>query len=187
MDERHLLLLGLLMAQSRHGYSINEFIERNLGRVSGMRRATAYALLEKLEQRGLVRMETETAGNYPPRKVYSITAAGREAFFDLLQELIVAADEHTSAAEIALMFLDWLERDRVVALLRERASQLQALAAQLQATPSHKDAPAVDYAIQRKIALLQAEEDWILKLISRLEDPLSGDRPGPNKTGGVRD
>ena len=78
MDERNLLLLGLLMAQSRHGYSINEFIERNLGRVSGMKRATAYSLLEKLERRGFVRMDVETAGSYPPRKVYSITPAGRE-------------------------------------------------------------------------------------------------------------
>ena len=92
MDERHLLLLGLLMAQSQHGYSINEFIEKNLGRVSGMKRATAYALLERLERKGLVRMETETVGNYPPRKVYSITPAGREAFFDLLQELLVETD-----------------------------------------------------------------------------------------------
>ena len=35
MDERHLLLLGLLLNQSQHGYSINEFIEKNLGHVSG--------------------------------------------------------------------------------------------------------------------------------------------------------
>lgn len=184
MDERHLLLLGLLMAQSQHGYSINEFIEKNLGRVSGMKRATAYALLDKLERKGLVRMETEAVGNYPPRKVYSITPAGREAFFDLLQELLVDTDERSSAADIALMFVDWLERDRVAEFLRERASRLQALAAQLRAAPSHKDAPGVDYAFQRRIALLQAEEEWILKLISRLEDPQSGDLPAPSQTGG---
>lgn len=190
MDERHLLLLGLLMAQSRHGYSINEFIERNLRRVSAMKRATAYSLLEKLEHRGLVRMEIETVSNYPPRKVYSITPAGREAFFDLLQELVVEADAHASAADIALMFLDWLERDRAVALLRERASKLQALADQLRTAPRHKDAPAVDYAVQRKFALLEAEVEWTLNLISRLEGAPSGDRPNDrpneNESGGVQ-
>lgn len=186
MDERNLLLLGLLMAQSRHGYSINEFIERNLGRVSGMKRATAYSLLEKLERRGFVRMDVETAGSYPPRKVYSITPAGREAFFNLLQELIVETDARASAADIALMFLDWLERDRVVSLLRQRASKLQALADQLCATPRHKDAPAVDYAVQRKLALLQAEKEWIFDLISRLEDAQSGDSPCDDKSGGVQ-
>ena len=30
MDERALLLLGILRGQSQHGYQINEFIERNL-------------------------------------------------------------------------------------------------------------------------------------------------------------
>src|SRR5690606_12464627 len=121
-----LLLLGLLMAQRQHGYSINEFIERNLGRVSGMKRATAYALLEKLERDGLARMETvETVGNYPPRKVYAITDAGREAFFALLQQLLVDTEQGSSAAEIALMFVDWLERERVVELLKERAQRLR--------------------------------------------------------------
>lgn len=184
MDERHLLLLGLLMAQNQHGYSINEFIEKNLGRVSGMKRATAYALLERLERRGLVRMETETAGNYPPRKVYSITPAGREAFFDLLQELLVDVDEHASAMDIALMFVDWMERDRLTGLLRERASKLESLAAEITAAPSHKEAPGVDFAFQRKIALLQAEQEWILELISRLEDPKFRDRLNLGNPGG---
>ncbi len=168
VDERHLLLLGLLMAQSQHGYSINEFIEKNLGRVSGMKRATAYALLEKLEHRGFVRMDTETVGNYPPRKVYSITPAGREAFFSLLEELLVDTDNGGSAAEIALMFVDWLDRERVVALLRERIERLEGAAAQLRAMPSHKDSSGVDYAVQRRIILLEAEADWLKQLIRQL-------------------
>lgn len=187
MDERHLLLLGLLMAQSQHGYSINEFIESNLGRVSGMKRATAYALLERLERKGLVRMETERVGNYPPRKVYSITPAGKEAFFDLLQELLVDTDRRASGADIALMFIDWLEPQRAKAFLRERAGRLESLADQLQATPSHKDAPGVDFAVQRKVALLQAEKDWLLELITRLEGRVSGNLPGPNSSGGEQD
>lgn len=185
LDERHLLLLGLLMAQSQHGYSINEFIERNLGQVSGMKRATAYALLDRLEREGMVRKETETVGNYPPRKVYSITPAGREAFFDLMQELLIETDIRSSAADIALMFVDWVERERVVALLQERARRLQALAVQLNAMPSHKDAPGVDYAFQRKVALLRAEEDWLVRLISRFEEPQPGGESNERNFGGV--
>lgn len=184
MDERHLLLLGLLMAQSQHGYSINEFIEKNLGRVSGMKRATAYALLERLEQKGLVEMEAEAAGNYPPRKVYSITPAGRTAFFELLQKLLVDAVAEASAADIALMFIDWLEPAEAAAFLRERARRLQALASQLLAAPSHRDAPGVDYAFERKAALLRAEEEWIRRLISRLENPRSEHRPDAEPIGG---
>ena len=51
------LLLGLLTTQSQHGYQINEFIEHNLGRVSLMKKATAYALLTRMEAAGLVQAE----------------------------------------------------------------------------------------------------------------------------------
>ena len=127
------------MAQSQHGYSINEFIEKNLGRVSGMKRATAYALLERLEQKGLVEMEAEAAGNYPPRKVYSITPAGRTAFFELLQKLLVDAVAEASAADIALMFIDWLEPAEAAAFLRERrAAQALGVAASGCAQPPRR-------------------------------------------------
>jgi len=174
LDERHLLLLGLLMAQSQHGYSINEFIERNLGRVSGMKRATAYALLERLERKGLVRMDVETVGNYPPRKVYSITPAGRASFFELITEFLVSVDEHSSAADIALMFVDWLDGDQAVQLLRERARRLRETAARLAETPSHKQARGVNVALERKLTLLRAEQEWLEELISRLEQTRLG-------------
>lgn len=186
-----MLLLGLLMAESQHGYSINEFIERNLGRVSGMKRATAYALLEKLERDGLVKMETETVGNYPPRKVYSLTPAGREAFYHLLPALLVDIERDPSAVDIALMFSDWLEPGQVAALLQERVRRLQARVSELRSTPGHKDAPGVNYAMDRRRALLQAEQDWILQLITRLEAQIKEraareHTPSP-KFGGDRD
>ena len=53
------------MAQSQHAYRINEFIETNLGQVSNMKRATAYALLERLEKRG-IRADGRTDRRQPP-------------------------------------------------------------------------------------------------------------------------
>lgn len=170
MDERHLLLLGVLMAQSQHAYRINEFIETNLGRISGMKRATAYALLERLEKRGLVDMDVQSVGNHPPRKVYSITPAGRQKFFDLLQALLVRVDETSSAADIALMFIDYLSVETTVALLQTRREELCSQIEQLRATPSHANAPGVDYAIQRKIAILEAELSWLEQTVGRLAD-----------------
>lgn len=173
MDERHLLLLGILMAQSQHAYRINEFIETNLGRVSGMRRATAYALLERLEKRDLVHMDVQTVGNHPPRKVYSITPAGKEKFFDLLQTLLVRVEDTSSAADIALMFVDYLPAEKTVELLSKRWDELRSQIEQLRATPSHTTAPGVDYAVQRKIAILQAEQSWLeqtLDTLTTMED-----------------
>lgn len=169
MDERHLLLLGVLMAESQHGYRINEFIENNLGRVSRMRRATAYALLERLEAQGLVRMELESADSYPPRKVYSITPAGKATFIDLLQSLLVRVEPTSSAADIALMFIDYLPPEKTVAALRDRAKALQSQIKALRATPSHDaTAPGVDYAIERKLVMLEAERSWLEQTLDQI-------------------
>lgn len=45
LKHRSLILLGLLMGQSQHGYQINEFIEKNLSVVTDMKKSTAYATL----------------------------------------------------------------------------------------------------------------------------------------------
>lgn len=168
LDERHLLLLGVLMAQSQHGYRINEFIETNLGRVSGMKRATAYSLLERLERKGLVQMDVQAAGSHPPRKVYSITPAGREKFFDLLQSLLVRVDPSSSATDIALMFVDYLTAEKTISLLEKRSGELRSQIEELRGTPSHTTAPGVDYAVQRKIALLAAEQSWLEETLATL-------------------
>ena len=76
MDERALLLLGMLRAQSQHGYQINEFIERNLSRVTDMKKPTAYAILDRLARDGYVRVHSEQEGNRPPRNVYYLTVNG---------------------------------------------------------------------------------------------------------------
>jgi DNA-binding PadR family transcriptional regulator len=76
-DERALLLLGVLMTQSQHGYQINDFIENRLCRIADMKKATAYAQLDRLHGGGMVDIEIEQVGNRPPRKVYTITDAGR--------------------------------------------------------------------------------------------------------------
>ena len=63
MEHRSLILLGLLMGQSQHGYQINEFIEKNLSIVTDMKKSTAYATLDKLHQKGFIDIKFEQKGN----------------------------------------------------------------------------------------------------------------------------
>ncbi|HET8628279.1 MAG TPA: PadR family transcriptional regulator, partial [Thermomicrobiales bacterium] len=76
-DERALLLLGVLMTQSQHGYQINDFIERTLCNVTAMKKPTAYLILDRLAAAGHVSVRSEQQGNRPPRKVYTVTDSGR--------------------------------------------------------------------------------------------------------------
>jgi DNA-binding PadR family transcriptional regulator len=165
MDERALLLLGILKAQSLHGYQINEFIERNLSRVTDMKRATAYSILDRLSRGGFVSVQSEQVGNRPTRKVYTITDSGEELFLSLLRENLQAADRPALSGDIGLMFLDELPRDEVLISLRERLARLEQRIEIYQKAPPHGHGLGVDLSIDHMLHLLRADHAWLERAI----------------------
>ncbi len=74
-------LLGLLADCPAHGYELNKKLKAlsALGQVWFVKQANLYALLDKLEERGLIASRHVDAGGYPPRKEYSIRPEGEAA------------------------------------------------------------------------------------------------------------
>ena len=169
MDERTLLLLGILKVQSQHGYQINEFIEHNLGRVTGMKKPTAYALLERLGQQGYVTMHTEQGSSGPPRKVYAITPAGEALFLTLLRGSLAEPDHITPPGDIALMFLDHVSKAEGIQLLQQRLAKLEALIVRYEQAPPHEHGVGVDLALERDLRLLQTDRAWLTETLRRLQ------------------
>lgn len=70
------IVLALLAGGSAYGYEITaELRERGF---SDIAEGTVYALLVRVEQRGLVDVEKVPSEKGPPRKVYSLNRQGRE-------------------------------------------------------------------------------------------------------------
>lgn len=170
MDERALLLLGILRAQSQHAYQINEFIERTLGRVTDMKKPTAYALLDRLAQAGHVVVRVEREGNRPPRKVYTITPSGEQLFIELLRANLETPDRLGGAGDIGLMFVDSLPADEAVALLERRRVQIEGQIAAYERAPRHEHGLGVDLALDRQLTLLRADHAWLNGVIAQLRE-----------------
>lgn len=168
MDERALLLLGLLKAQRQHGYQLNEFIEKNLSRVTDMKKATAYAVLDRLKAAGMIAETLEQEGNRPPRKVYAITEEGETTFERLLAETLSVADRLVLAGDIGLMFLDHLPREQAVSCLQERLTALEERLATHEQTPQHGHGIGVDLAVEHVQVLMRADRDWLRGVLERL-------------------
>lgn len=178
MDERALLLLGILRGQSQHGYQINEFIERNLSRVTDMKKPTAYAILDRLCRDGYVEMRTEQEGNRPPRKVYSITAKGEQAFEDLLRQTLAHADRFAAPGDIGLMFVTDLPRAEAISLLEKRLSDLSEQQASYNRAPRHDYDLGARLAIERIMAHMETERIWLTDAIAMLRDAPENDKSG---------
>lgn len=71
------IVLGVLATRAAHGYEITAWL-RDEG-FTDIAEGTVYALLVRVEQRGLVDVEKVPSEKGPPRKVYSLNAAGRES------------------------------------------------------------------------------------------------------------
>lgn len=168
MDDRHLLLLGILMVHSQHGYQLHEFIERNLGRVTDMKKPTAYATLDRLSNAGYVDVHTEREGNRPVRKVYQITEAGQAYFMELLRVGLATADEMKFSSDIPIMFLDHLPASEAIALLQERLEQLEIQLEVDRSAPPHGFGIGVDLALEHHLAHLEADHQWIESVLERL-------------------
>jgi PadR family transcriptional regulator, regulatory protein PadR len=70
------IVLAILSGRPAYGYEITAWL-REQG-FSDIAEGTVYALLIRVEQRGLVDVEKVPSEKGPPRKVYSLNAQGRE-------------------------------------------------------------------------------------------------------------
>lgn len=70
------IVLALLAGRPAYGYEITAWL-REKG-FADIAEGTVYALLIRIEQRGLVDVEKVPSEKGPPRKVYSLNAAGQD-------------------------------------------------------------------------------------------------------------
>lgn len=71
------IVLAILSTRAAYGYEITAWL-RDQG-FSDIAEGTVYALLVRIERKGLADVEKRPSEKGPPRKVYTLNAAGRRA------------------------------------------------------------------------------------------------------------
>ena len=163
--ERELLLLGLLRGQEMHGYQLNEIISR-VNRYIGLKKATVYFLLDKMDDSGWIKRTDEQEGNRPPRRVYHLTAEGEIRFQQLLRENLAHHYPTQFSGDIGLAFADALPADDLKLLLADRRMAVEVELAQLR-TIDHLEG-SLRWIIEHQIRHLVTELDWLDELIGTI-------------------
>ncbi len=171
--ERELLLLGLLRRHSMHGYQLHEVIQRSLASCADLKKPTAYALLERMAQRGWLTAHEEPAPERgrPPRTRYTLTPDGEAAYHRLLRENLATYQPTTFPGETGLAFLDTLPPAEARALLQDRRALLADALAAASAAPPHEG--ALQIVVDHQRHHLRSELAWLDSLLARL--PAQGD------------
>lgn len=170
-DQRKLLLLGILRQSDMHGYLLNAHLDGTIP--ISLKKPTAYNLLDRMEEDGWVRHRDEPTGDRP-RKVFSLTDAGEQAFQKLLREQLQEFTPAESPSAVSVSFLDAIPVAEALELLRQRR---KSVAAYRNALVPHKQGDAPDghhagsahFAIEYARRLIEMERQILDDLITHLE------------------
>ncbi len=171
-----LSILELLNERPMHPYELastmrdrhyDEFVRLNFG--------SLYHTVEVLERNGwIVPAEREKEGRRPERTVYRLTDSGQKVLLQVVSDTLAQPHREYQHFSAGLMFMHHLDANKAVEDLGKRSVALAALVAKL----SHilDELLAQGHArlwlieLEHKIALLQAERDWILKISKEISN-----------------
>lgn len=76
------VLLGIIARSPIHGYNLFKELNRldGIGMVWQIKQSQLYALLDKLENEGLIQSTRLESASHPPRKEYQLTPRGQQEF-----------------------------------------------------------------------------------------------------------
>ena len=171
-----LSILELLDQRPMHPYELastmrdhhhDEFIRLNFG--------SLYHTVDGLERNGwIVPAEREKEGRRPERTIYQLTPSGREVLVRVISDILARPRREYPHFAAGLMFMHHLDAARAAELLQTRAMALAAITAKLSHILSELQTHGLKrlalIELEHKIATIEAERLWVLKIAKEIAD-----------------
>ncbi len=176
-------LLGLLAQRPRHGYELHAAFEAVVGGEQNwdVKPAQIYTTLARLEEGGLVKEDEITQDGGPEKRIYVITAAGREEltkWFTTGVELEHQHDEFFVKLMLSLLTGEASPR-RVIQTQRARLYQeLHTITAQRTQADPKKELAHI-FLLDKTVMHLEADLRWLDMIESRLDEVKKQPLPEP--------
>jgi DNA-binding PadR family transcriptional regulator len=173
-----LIVLGQLARSPRHGYLIAKVVSDIIGPCRRVQWGALYPILNRLEQEGLIRAADEGVPEEGrPRKVYAITARGRERLHELLMDTTRHLGEYDSVFAHKVGLFSQLEPDERRYLIRhylvyaqQHVDHLEHESRDLRERAAHGEVLQVDdilVVMAHRIDYWKRERAWAEELLAR--------------------
>jgi DNA-binding PadR family transcriptional regulator len=156
------VLLALLATQASHGYQLRARLQLALGPLAeALNAGQVYVTLTRLEKAGLVSSQRVGQADRPDRKVYELTASGRERVMEWLEDTSwpkpAPAEFHLKLVAAAAAGL----ADPVRLVDAQRHALLDGLASAQRAALAEADSSIAGLLLEGVVLRLQADLRWL--------------------------
>jgi DNA-binding PadR family transcriptional regulator len=178
-----LALLGLLLQSPRHGYELRSAFEAVMGGEAnwGIKPAQVYTTLGRLEESGLVEVKGVQKRAGPEKRIYAVTAAGREAFRSWLANPVRAGHQRDEFFLKLMLTLATGEAEPKRVIYTQRAGLYQEMhdltEQRDRADPKRELAQIL--LLDQAIMHLEADLRWLEVIEARLEEVSRQPMPEP--------
>lgn len=124
-------VLGLLTRCPMSGYDLKKEIEGSVGYFWGPAKSQIYAVLPRLVEAGFATSRRIAQSQRPDKQVYRITARGRRALKEWIEETPTASDPDRNPLLLKLFFGDLSSPEALAEQVRERREAMEQLKAEL--------------------------------------------------------
>lgn len=172
LTHAELAILGLLAEQPRHGYEIEQVIERrNMREWTEIGFSSIYAILNRLEKAGRVdARQHPSPGRGPGRKVYHLSPQGTADWQQGMLAALAAPVAPPPLLLLGLSGLPALPRAQALEALRACRQQLADQHERLvQRGTEAAQLPHVQAMFELSLELNQAEMAWLEKFLEQME------------------
>jgi PadR family transcriptional regulator, regulatory protein AphA len=138
-------VLGLLTRGPRSGYDLKKAIEGSVGYFWAPAKSQIYAALPRLVESGCATSRRVAQSQRPDKQVYRITARGRQALEEWLQEAPTPPEPSRSALLLKLFFGELTSPEVLAEHVRERREVARQLKAELDAIDAGPHDPELDF------------------------------------------
>ena len=184
------ICLGVLTLGDKTGYEIKKHFESAFSHFFVAGFGSIYPALSMLTRDGFVTVTDVAQSKRPDKKVYSITSKGRAL---LMESLLNTPPRHKVRSEFAVLlyFSHLLPRDRLAALLDERARDIETMLGNIDVferddlpSPSREMVAGLGRAaLQAQLDYIRERRDWLLDEIDRYQ---RGNRPSARRAASGR-
>lgn len=113
------ILLGVLIQKPMHGYELYKYLNTDgvLNQIWNIKQSLLYAMLDKLEEMGLIRAELLNTGTLPVKREFHITGKGESLFWEWVNTPVSHPRDMRVEFLAKVTFLQQLDRQKYGELL----------------------------------------------------------------------